>query len=50
MRIKMLWEIFKSILGYAFLVYAILFIVVGGEFHISITWSNVIDFLKTIVK
>lgn len=43
-----IWEGFKTLLAWLFIFYAILFIVVGGEFSISIKWENVAELWRVI--
>lgn len=43
-----IWEGFKTLLAWLFILYAILFIVVGGEFSINIKWENVAELWRVI--
>lgn len=38
-----LWEGFKTLIAYIFIIYLILFIVVGGEFSIRVKWENIVE-------
>ncbi len=48
--LSIIWEGFKTALALAFLVYAILFYFVGGEFLISIKWENAVTLWHLITK
>lgn len=43
-----LWEGFKTVLAWLFVIYLVLFVVVGGEFHIRVKWENVAELWRII--
>lgn len=43
-----IWEGFKTLLAWLFIILTLLFIVVGGEFSISIKWENVAELWRVL--
>lgn len=46
--IESIWEGFKTLLTYFFIIHVILFFLLGGEFHLKIRWEN-LDYLITYI-
>jgi hypothetical protein len=43
-----IWEGLKTLLVWLFIIYASLFIVVGGEFSIRIKWENAVELWRIL--
>lgn len=43
-----IWEGFKTLLAWLFIIFAILFIVVGGEFSIRVKWENIVELWRVL--
>lgn len=43
-----IWEGFKTLLAWLFIIYAILFIIVGGEFSIKVKWENIVELWRVL--
>ena len=43
-----IWEGFKTLLAWIFIIYAVLFIVVGGEFSIRVKWENIVELWRVL--
>jgi hypothetical protein len=43
-----IWEGFKTLLAWIFIIYTVLFIVVGGEFSISVKWENIVELWRVL--
>ena len=43
-----IWEGFKTLIAWLFIIYIILFIVVGGEFSISVKWENIVELWRVL--
>lgn len=42
------WEFFKSALAFVVIVYALLFVIIGGDFHISIRTENITELINAM--
>jgi hypothetical protein len=43
-----IWEGFKTFLAWGFIIYLILFIVIGGQFSFSIKWENIVELWRVL--
>ena len=45
-----IWESFKSLLAYSFIIYFVLFFIVGGEVSLTLKWQNIGKFIESVTN